>query len=226
MKSIYFILFSLLSLVKAFSQELDASSAQTNLDALAGSRHSNGQIRTFDHTYLGIKGTPYLNEEWEQSLVLLRDGNLSKGEVKLDVYSDELRALKSDGDSIIVNAGLITSFHLVNSKRKFVFIMDPEGLGYFEVLAEGKDKSLICKRSKRIKKATSPGPYDAGNPYDEFIDIAPEYFILKEGRISPLKTTNNGIRVGLGEEAAKFMKKDKLSPKKEEELILIFKKSG
>ncbi|HEY3406143.1 MAG TPA: hypothetical protein VGK59_22305 [Ohtaekwangia sp.] len=203
--------------------------AEQNTRTLASSANTDNAIKWFNNRYQGVVGHPFLLNDWQQAEVELADGNLAQTLIKLDISKDELWAVLTTGDSIIVNPGLVRSFSILNhdsnQRRAFEFILgrQPRYSGYFEVLYSGDTYTLLSKRKKEYKPAVISGSYVTGNPYDEFVDEESWYYIRKNNELIFLKLKENTIIDILGIPARKVLKEKNLDLKKESDIVELVK---
>lgn len=208
---------------RAQEHNMIGDAAEQNLRAL-GSHGSTDQIRTFNNRYEGVRGNPFLSDQWHSAVIITTKRDTLQTFIKLDIYSDNVWAILHRGDSIIVDKGLISSFSFHDPKlaRQRTFFFDPHLLGYFELLYKGNTLSLAGKRRKELLKAVVSGGYSSGNPYDEFIAAKTQFFVIKDGKLHLMRSRRNSIRELLGPEAAaKAMHEPPLNLKDEEQVISL-----
>jgi hypothetical protein len=200
-----------------------ALQAETNLRALGEVAKAN-TIMVFNNRYEGVRGTPFLQSKWEQTEIILPKGDTITTKTKLNLFTKDVWAILSKGDSVIVEKGIISEFtyfdSAMNQKRRFIFLSDIE-LAYYEVLYPGKNITLLCRRTKELTKAQLSGSYTHGNTYDEFRDGKPKYFIRQKNRLTPLKQKNTSVTKVLGSEAKSILEREKLDLKSETDLIKL-----
>ena len=109
----------------AQDQSMMGDAAEQNLRTL-GSHGSNDQIRTFNNRYEGVRGSPFLRDLWHHAVIITTKGDSLLTYIKLDIYSDDVWAILSRGDSIVVDKGLIRSlsFFDEDSGRQRTFFFD------------------------------------------------------------------------------------------------------
>lgn len=208
MKSMkYFILCVGLYSGSVFAQGVKPTgpAAEVNLRTLMSSANTDNTVLWFNDRYEGVQGHPFLIKDWSQAELTLLSGDPALTLVKMDICKDELWAILTTGDSIIVNGGLVKGFSFIdpstNQKRTFQFILEGRYTGYFETLYAGSSISLLCKRKKVLIRAVISGSYTTGNQYDEFVDEESKYYILKKKSMQPVKLKESSIRQVLGDQA-------------------------
>ncbi len=203
-KHIILLLFSAMCLqLNGQSNNMMGDAAEQNLRSL-GSAGSSDQIRTFNNSYRGVVGTPFLVNRWQKAVLVTAKKDTIRTSIKLDLFKDDLWAILSKGDSIIVDKGLVRSFsfHDEQEKRDRDFFFDSHLLGYFEMAYKGNNISLASKRRKDLIKAAVSGGYRTGNPYDEFVTARTQYFVIKDGKLHQLRQRRGVLEELLGKDAA------------------------
>jgi hypothetical protein len=200
-----------------------ALQAESNLRAL-GEVGNDNPVMVFNNRYEGVRGTPFLQNEWQPTEIILPKGDTIATKTKLNLYTKDVWAILSKGDSVIVEKGIIKEFTYfdssMNQLRRFVFLTDLE-LAYYEVLYPGKNITLLCKRTKELTKAELSASYTHGNTYDEFRDGKTKYFIRQKNKLTPLTQKNSPLIKVLGPEAKSILESDKLDVKSESDLIKL-----
>ncbi len=180
-KRFILILFSMSVMLASYAQTTNT----TTLDGQEAFRNLNsqGNMRTYDNRYDGIKGSIYVGG-WEKGILVMEDKKTySEIPLKYNAFENVLAVKKSDKDSIFINAANISSF-TTPSLGKFMKEPDlaknnPEEIfRFYQVLYEGKNV-LFKKYKKELLKADYKGAYSSGRNYDEFVERQ-EYFIKKE----------------------------------------------
>lgn len=150
-----------------------------------------------DELYEGVKGTPYLYDEWKPGNIYLTDSTFIKDvKIKYNVYTDDLLYLNStSGDSLIINRNMIWKFEITDTPSDDIVLMEEMDLkpgktdkkGFVRLIYDGRTK-LILKYNKTFIRANYKGAYAAGNKYDEYTDDY-QYYIIK--------STNTPVRIKL-----------------------------
>lgn len=184
--------------VLSFAQ--DGKSLVTTEENLRNISRSAGLIMTtnMDALYEGIKGTPYLFDEWKQGNIYLNDNTyINNVNIKYNIYTDDLLYLHSkSGDSFIIDRSLINSFEITDDNSSNLVLFKEISLRpdkndkktFVKVLYDDKTKFII-KYNKTFIKADYKGAYSAGRKYDEYIDDY-QYYIIKDSD-NPVKTKLN-----------------------------------
>jgi hypothetical protein len=155
-----------------------------NISRLAGVVYTTNM----DGLYEGIKGTPYLFNEWKKGNIYLMDNTyINDVSIKYNIYTDDILYLNSkSGDSLIIDRSLINSFEITGDNSNNLLLFKEISLRpykkdkstFVKVLYDGKSK-FIVKYTKTFIKADYKGAYSAGRKYDEYIDDQ-QYYIMKD----------------------------------------------
>ncbi len=155
-----------------------------------------------DELYEGVRGTPYLFNEWKPGNIYLKDNKLIKNvNVKYNIYTDDLLYLNSSsGDSLIIDRSMIEKFEIMDNSSGNLILMEemnikPEkndNAAFVRIIYDGRSK-LILKYSKIFIKANYKGPYATGNKYDEYTDKWQYYLITGENTITRIKLCKKSV---------------------------------
>jgi hypothetical protein len=197
--------------------------AEDNWRAWGTTRTSNA-VLSFNDRYEGVKGSPFLFDDWQIAEVVLARGDTAFTKLKLDLFAHEAWVILSTGDSLIVRPGIIKSITFTDAsgnQRRFVFTINKKETGYYETLYEGDQVSLACKRRKELKKAVISGAYTTGNPYDEFFDESPRYFIIRNHKPVLFRQRPKDVADILGAKAKQYYDQQRINLTNEEELVRL-----
>ena len=217
---------SVFAVTLGLAQTPQGIQAESNLRALGEVGKAN-TIKTFNNRYEGVRGNPFLRDKWTKTEVVSSKGDTLFTLTKLNIYEHDVWAILSTGDSVIVDKGLIKSFSFVDpiskTQRTFEFIVDKQA-GYFEVLYSGSSFRLLCRRKKEFIKAMTSGSYGTGNPYDEFVETKPQYFVIgNKPKLQRLKPTSEAVIAIFGPTAKTVMAEEKSDLKNEADLVALVK---
>ncbi|MEM1137439.1 MAG: hypothetical protein AAGI07_16485 [Bacteroidota bacterium] len=201
-----------------FAQSQSPIVQEQNIQEI-GQNWYNGSVITFDKRYKGVKGSPFLTEEWLPGTITLNNDTIIEDlHLKYNVQENRLyRRAENEKANLILNY-LVKSFSIVGSgsMRNFIRVSLKDEKGeeinqFVELFAQGK-LNLISKPECRIRKADSNNVYGSGRQYDEFIQNSSLYIYPK------------------GERIAKQVKESKkffieLMPDKENEIKAYFKEN-
>ena len=188
----------------------------------------------YSNRYEGIRGTPFLFEDWiAGELVLTNNSRFNEVEIKYDMMENNLLVLNGSGVAIYPSRTIIKSFHFTDNTgihRSFInlafvnYNLGPDShSGYVEQLFEGNNR-LIAKKIKYLKFVEARGAYSENKSYDEFRYSPAEYYwINNEGEVTLLKGGKKNILKALNDngDLAGYAKNKGLNLKKENDLILL-----
>jgi len=207
-----------------YAQNISSAGSNENVRDLAANDNTM-TIMTFDTRYEGVKGHPYLMDNWVEGQLNTSDGKAYKNvELKYDLNRDELVLRKKATSEVVVLFNeQVKGFSLLG--REFVMIKNDEGSHFYELLTTG-DSPLLARRKKKLLKADYEGAYSAGRTQDEFLDAASAYYIQKDQILHPLKLNAKSIATALdvsAKEVKQKVKAQKLFLKEEKDLITLLR---
>lgn len=179
-------------------------------------------VQTYDNRYQGVKGHPYLFQDWKTGDIITNKGSRITGvKLKYDVYRDELSLQKdSDAEVITLFNEHVSSFEI--GIKSFRMVGNSEGNHFYEVLVNGKS-DLLARRHKILRKANYEGVYSADQPFDQFLTTDSKYYLqLNNGELVPVKGTVKSLAAALGvndKELRKEIKANGFDIKSEMDLI-------
>jgi len=169
-------------------QQMSAVEVQQTIESLGAppSPTSNNVVQTFDYRFEGVKGTPFIPEDWSEATLITENDKEVEG-IKLlyDVLNHELWLQRSNGIRMILNNHQVKSFILKSpgSERKFVRYHDPSGkedVIFLEILVEGR-VNLYCKHRKYYVPADRENAAYNHQRYEEYRVGKSSYFLQREG---------------------------------------------
>jgi len=171
-----------------------------------------------------IKGTPYMQEAYVDGVIYYANKNLT-APIRYNAYQD-LIEYKQDGKALVLDANpkiqkvklgeeaFVPQKYNLNGKPK---------LGYFALLDSGK-VMLFAKR-KIVYTAEKKGrALDGSDMPAEFKRTADDYYFkIGEGELQELSNIKSMIASfpDKQDELTAFVKKEKISPKKEKEMVRL-----
>lgn len=169
-----------------------------------------------------IKGTPYLDDTYVDGIILFAT-NARNAPLRYNAYRDVLE-FKVDGQARVLDPS--TTIKKVNiGQSTFVvqrYVTD-KGIpkyGYFTLLDSGK-VSLYSKKSVKFTPAMKGRGLDGGDQPAEYRRIPDEfYFKIGDGELVEIRNIKTMIAAfpDKQDELSQFAKKEKISPRKEEEV--------
>jgi len=186
---------------------------------------SNNYIYTSSKSFEGIKGHPYLFEQWSMGSFLLADSSMFDNlELKYDIFN-ELLVVKDPVSGREVVPDPMTVLHFKIADREFVQLFPEDGSlekeRYWENIYSGK--SFLFKHiSKYMKEADYKGAYSSNKAYDELVENKPVYLYSGEQYIQ-VKLSKKGFQKLFedNDNALEYIKKEKLNFKNENSAIRL-----
>jgi hypothetical protein len=174
-----------------------------------------------------IEGTPYLSESYVTAEILYAKGNLSKLPVRYNAFQD-LIEYKQNGNSFVIDP--TSQIKKINLGEQ-TFIVDKfeykgkTKYGFLTLLDSGKvmllSKKMITYSESKVSRGldgvdvTSPAKFS----------MAPDtyYYKIANGELQKVESIKEMIATFADkqEELTKYAKKEKISPKKEKDLIQL-----
>jgi len=181
-----------------------------------------GWATNMDALYEGLRGTPYLINEWLAGNVYFADNSVIEDvPLKLDVYTDRLMYQNPTSlDSFVIDKSIVKMFILNNevegNEYKFEKVniekKDGEEGMFLHLLYDGNIR-LYKQYSKHFIPADYKGAYSAGRKYDELKDDE-QLMIYKEGELHKISTGKRSllkVLSGKKDEMKNYIKAENLS---------------
>ncbi len=174
-----------------------------------------------------VKGSIYLFEDWDTSSVIEVDSRkyLLKS-VNYNILADQFQFKVSEDSIFVFDNTIIGQIKLNNRKfKQFYFGLD-EGDKFCEVLFEGENSSLIKRHGVKFDQA-QPNPLMLKDITDKYVKTAKYYLIDNDTKtITSVKLKKKSLAAifkGKSSDIESYVKNNKLSFKKENDLKKIFK---
>ena len=174
-----------------------------------------------------VKGSIYLFEDWDTSSVIEVDSRkyLLKS-VNYNILADQFQFKVSEDSIFVFDNTIIGQVKLNNRKfKQFYFGLD-EGDKFCEVLFEGENSSLLKRHGVKFDQA-QPNPLMLKDITDKYVKTAKYYLIDNDSKtITSVKLKKKSLAAifkGKSSDIESYVKNNKLSFKKENDLKKIFK---
>lgn len=158
-----------------------------------------------------IKGSPFLLPYWSPaSLQLAAGGVATPATLKYDVYRQELRVKRPQGDSILVPLNKVKDFTITASgtPRRFVCYpaatLPPDaGGGCAEVLANGTHAQFLkFVRKEVVKQAGESSSYASASTVNVLETQTSYYLRWADGHFAPLRLKRASLEQALAGQSA------------------------
>lgn len=207
----------------------------------------DNSYHAFNHRYASVKGSPYLLPDWHMADLGLKSGVQKKNVlIKYNVLDNQLLAMWSSGDSIIVAPGQVQTFVLhdlltkdgaklpINrSFRQYAFLLQGKPIDtYMEVLAEKQGVALVKQQRKNIITFNSEASSGYAAPSNHGNEIVTKnvYLLYKsENEVVPVDINRKSLEKAL-EQLGVAKREDggakKAEIRSEQELVAAFQQTG
>ncbi|MEM7487339.1 MAG: hypothetical protein AAF348_19190 [Bacteroidota bacterium] len=184
---------------------------------------SSGMVlRVSANSIEGTEGSPYLQEDWTPTVIY--DHNKKKKVnlvARFNAYTKEIEIAKEEK---IIALKPVTNIEVKIGDKIFVPFKAPNTVKtvFAEQLTKGKINLIKYYSAKIIKAATDAALLGIENK--DKIKVTSNLYYKKEGEVfNPLPKSKNEIAQLIDNDTKSFTKKNKLSYKKEGDLIEIFR---
>lgn len=190
-------------------------------------------IQTMDLRYEGVKGTPFLYEDWAEGYVVFigrEDEKQKTFKLNINMMDNQLFVALYDGTvgplpskfvkEIFFNGPEETKEHFIPMPRKQIEDLNTNESAYYQVIYQG-DVLLLKHHRKSFKEADFKGAYSSDIRYDEYKDDN-RYFLSLDGKtFNKVKLKSKDLEKALPDhtqEIKSISKKEKLNLSKEEDV--------
>ncbi|PHN05736.1 hypothetical protein [Flavilitoribacter nigricans] len=215
----------------------NTSYTEQDLQDLSNLNPGSGAVRSIDTRYEGVKGSPFLNEDWQKGTFELA-GKTGYGEevlVKLDLADQILYFRLNNGFTGTLPTNKVRSLQLMtDSGSPRLFRVFPEGriegsnspkLRFYEVLLD--DQFVLLRLpAKEFRQADYQGAYSSNKRYDEFIDQSSLWLQENGQAFQKVKLKKKAIEKALpdhSQEIQRIIKAEKLGLSDEADLVRLLR---
>ena len=222
---IYFVTFFILMTSFLFSQERNDSFSQgVNSFVNADVRPNGSGILVSGEVDPGIEGSPYLFKNWNTfAIIHISNGKkFTINNLNYDTKIDRFVSKVSLDSVYVFDASNLKEVTLNN--KKFKRFDRNDRYEYFQLVALSKGKDILKKSIKLIKKG-SIDPLTNKKNKDKYVNSS-KYFLNSKNGIEEFKLKKKSFLKIFGNNSLKikkFIKKEKLSIKNDEDIAKIFK---
>ena len=201
--------------------------AKENLREL-GSMDGTGNVRTFDTRYEGVKGTPYVFEEFHPGEVYLKTKNkVAVQDLNYNCFENEIVYMDPATKVIrIMNRFQVDLFTIRDGDRVLTFVpvkLEDDAETIFAEVLYNIGSIVYKVYEKEWLNANYEGGYSADRRYDQFVDKYDLYF-MKKGEKVLYKARNSKKQVIAAfpdheKEISSYIKSNKLNLKEDSSLL-------
>jgi hypothetical protein len=174
-------------------------------------------------SYSEIRGNPYYREDFNECLVYCTDGKVCRGQLRYDIYADDMQFNKED-KLFAIEKEKVDS--IIFSDEKFVcreaILGNTIGKSYFILLQDGRFQLLLKKNMQFLPKEPAR-PYVQPQP-DRFESLDDSYFIRFADKPAVSIYNQNSLDKAFPQIAGKedsFIKSAKIKFSKKSDLIKL-----
>lgn len=202
--------------------------ANENLREL-GSLATTGNVMTFDTRYQGVKGTPFIFEEWVSGEVFLSDKKrVFFNDMNYNCFDNEIAYTESTSNKTLLMNKYIIDLFVLYAEDTLTFVpvnLPGKDQHVYAQLLYNQKSNVYKLYKKEFLRADYEGGYSADRKYDEFIDKSDLYFMKHDENI--LYKVRNSKKYILeafedqSDAVSKFIKAKKLNFKETEDVIQL-----
>ncbi|WP_299670785.1 hypothetical protein [uncultured Polaribacter sp.] len=218
---------TILILVSLLSLTLNAQTSEDDIDTRANTAGDlnvgSSGLWVKSPISKKIKGTPYLFKKWVNlATISSNDGKTHKVKnINYDTKIDRFVSKFSLDSVFVFDFNSLNKIRLNN--KVFKLVSNNNVQSYYELIAFTKGKEILKKSSKLIKKGARDAFTNQFKP-DQYI-LKETYYLKSENIIKKIKLKNTTFLKIFGNKSPiikKYIKKNKLSIKNDEDLAKIF----
>lgn len=189
-------------------------------------------VKSFDNRYQGVKGSPYVFEEFRQGEVFLKTKNkVAIQELNYNCFENELVYMDpSTKVTRLLNKLQVDLFTIHNGEEVLNFvplILEESTEPIFAEVLYNQGSIVYKVYGKDWLKANYQDVYSADRRYDEFVDKYDLYFLKKGDQVlyRARKSKKHLIAAFAGheKEISSFIKSNKLDLKEDESLVSLLR---
>jgi hypothetical protein len=181
----------------------------------------------YDPSVVPYEGSPYLTEEFVESVVLTTNNRQSGLIMRYNIYDDNIELKQQNGATFLLDPDLRLTKIIIGTTPFIVGRFEYKGKdrkGFLELLDSGK-VSLFAKMVVEHKEKEEPAPMKYNLAPERFIrDKDVFYYRIGDGQVLQIDKLKNLVEAlpEKNAEAAAFVKAEKIS-KDKKDLIRFFK---
>ncbi|MBN2697693.1 MAG: hypothetical protein JXR52_02620 [Bacteroidales bacterium] len=188
-----------------------------------------GNIQTFDNRYEGVKGTPFIFEEWHPGEVYLSDKKkVFFNDINYNAFENEIVYMEVGSNRArVMNKYIVDLFRLFGKDTlTFVPLQLPGGKDKIFANVLYNRNSVVYKVFKKeFIKANYEGGYSADRRYDEFVDKVDLFFRKYDDDILYKVRRSKKYMISAfpeqSREITKFIKSNNLKFKDEQDIVAL-----
>jgi hypothetical protein len=214
-----FFILCVLSYTIAYTQTASFTSISDHLQLRQSAKNLDGDEVT-------VEGSPYLTDAFIDATVFFARGPETVLPVRYNIYNDYIEYRQNDQTFILNPSVLIDKIHLGNE----ILLVDKYECkgklkqGYFTLLDSGKIV-LLSKKVVVYKESHGIKAFESGSTLPTYTRASNHYYYKINGELIKVDNLKNVITnlPNRREEVSRFAKEEKISVRKEDELVKLFR---
>lgn len=202
--------------------QIAAQSGNESINELYFQKNINAKY-VINTGYEDMDGTPYLTKDFIDSKIFFTEGRVYQIPLRYNIFEQSMEYM--EGSTIYAISNPETFKKIEMGKQIFVYFYNrkkPKKSSYFELLVNGKSLLLLRRETSYRDAVPAKAMEDAKPP--RFFRRTDEYYIVDLNKV-PFQIKNKksfaGVYQDKKREIEKFIKKEKISPKKKKDLIQL-----
>lgn len=201
---------------------------------LAGTFSLNGQVNGFlvndnavplsENRYAKVEGSPYQFKDWLEGIIFEKDKPLKHPRVNYNGETGKFEVKESDDKIIEINPLLYRKVVIETDGKRSVYSNtwnNAEPIYYREIFAG--EKVAFLEKFETELETNDVASYGVSSTSTRFVQKTDTYLWM-EGKLMEVKQNKKKIFDAIGSsKLEKYARKQKLNPKKDDELIAILK---
>lgn len=178
--------------------------------------------------YREIKGSPYLEEKWNEGQIWLEGDSLpGVFDIRFNVFGNEMQFIHKKDTFAIGNPLMLDKIVFANRHFEYLAFLhnDNHNMAYFEVLVDGKLR-LLARHYVSLKLGREPlTAYHPQNEYDWFVSGS-VYYLQSSTQVNPAvipdrKKSWINMAEDKNDEISVFIKENRLKLHRKQDLISL-----
>lgn len=186
-------------------------------------------VRLFDERYEGVKGSPYIFDDWQSGKIYSKKGPFDYVNLNYDAYNNEIH-IKTNRGIIFIDNSKVDSFKVKMDKQDAIYLntlsvcknCEIDNQFYVLEIARSNNSLLAERKDVDFLKADYKGAFSSGRTFDEYYSEN-SFYLLSPDKIikaNNLKSIAEFFEIDK-KELKKFINSKGLDTDKKEHLVLI-----
>lgn len=215
-------IFYLLALISSTS--LVAQSGNTFINEMYFQKNING-AHVINTDYSEMNGTPYYTKDFVESKVFFTEDSVYKIPLRYNIFEQTMEYMSGSTVYAISNPEIFKEIEMGNQTFVYYYNREnPKKSSYYELLVDGESLLLLRRETYYREAVPTKAMEDAKPP--RFFSRPDEYYVVDINKsLIQIKNKKSFAKIYTDKksEISKFIKKEKISPKKQKDLIQLVK---